>query len=83
LQGRRKEAYQVIADADKRGPKSASQCSIAGIYFALGDKDKGFARLNRAADIHEQGCVLGSPNLDDVRSDQRFHAVEARFGAPK
>lgn len=78
LLGRRKEAYDIIAEAEKRGPKISWQCGLAADYFALGDKDKGFARLNQAVDNHE-ACVLSSPSLNAVSSDPRFQAVRARM----
>jgi serine/threonine-protein kinase len=76
LMGRRKEAYQLIAEAEKLGPKVAYNCAIASSYFALGDKDKGFERLRQAMDKKE-ACVLNDPRLDGLRSDPRFRTLLA------
>lgn len=78
LLGRRKEAYQLIAEAEKRGPK-AFQCGIAGTYLALGEMDKGFALFKQAMDRREP-CSLSDPRFDDFRSDPRFKALIAPPG---
>jgi serine/threonine protein kinase/tetratricopeptide (TPR) repeat protein len=83
LQGRREDALQAIVEAVKQGPPYPFQSALALVYFALGDKENGFARLRLAAETQRQGWSPQDPRFDDVRSDPRFHEVESRMNATK
>jgi hypothetical protein len=57
---------------------------VAEIYFALGDRDKGFNWLSKAIDAR-QGFVRWLnvwPLYDEVRSDPRFAPLVARLKLP-
>ena len=54
------------------------------VYFALGDKDRGFIWLTRAFD--EKDPLIPNaptdPPFDSVRSDSRFQSLVARLKLP-
>jgi eukaryotic-like serine/threonine-protein kinase len=80
LQGRRKEALEALGKVTSRGPKYTWHAGIADVYFALGDKDNGFARLKEAMDNGETMWITAAPQFDSLRSDPRFQALVARTG---
>ena len=57
---------------------------IAGIYAALGDKDRAFAELERS--LAERDCYLGriavDPMIDPLRSDPRIKDILKRINLP-
>lgn len=57
---------------------------IAIIHIGLGDKERAFEFLDRAyQDRNEQMCWLKvSPELESLRSDQRFADLVKRMGFP-
>jgi len=79
--GRRADAMKIA-----EGPTAASDPQgVALIYFALGDKDRGFAWLTRALD-ERQAFINGiafDPAFKGVRSDPRFQALVKRLKLPK
>ena len=57
---------------------------VALIYFALGDKDRGFRWLTRALD-ERQAFINGislDPAFKGIRSDPRFQALVKRLKLP-
>jgi adenylate cyclase len=59
-----------------------SAYSVAGVYGALGDKDRAFEMLNQAYDEHDMQLVSlkVDPTLDDIRDDARFAQLVGRVG---
>jgi tetratricopeptide (TPR) repeat protein len=55
---------------------------VAAIYVALGDKDRAFQWLERAADDHSSGIAYIElfPQFDPIRSDPRFKKLLRRVG---
>jgi serine/threonine protein kinase/Tfp pilus assembly protein PilF len=53
-------------------------------YMLLGDKDKAFVWLNKAADAHSQILFIKSdPYWDSIRSDPRYADLLRRVGLPQ
>jgi hypothetical protein len=57
---------------------------VASIYAALGDEDKAFAWLDKAAAEHSSFLVYSKwePRLGPLRSDPRFERLLSRVGLP-
>ena len=80
--GRRADAQRVLANVTKPGSR-ASAMQVASLYFALGDKDRGFEWLTKAFDRREVVNLLKTdPQFDSVHSDPRFQALLRRLGVP-
>ena len=60
-------------------------CRIAGIYAALGDKDKAFAELNKAFEVRDWELFRsnGDPYWIPLRDDPRFKEMLKRLNLPK
>ena len=58
---------------------------IAGVYAALGDKDKAFAWLDQAYDNRDfyLTYLKADPNLDPLRSDPRMKAMYKKIRLPE
>jgi tetratricopeptide (TPR) repeat protein len=72
--GRRDEIERLVAQ-----PQVAYRQVL--FYAALGDKDRAFDALSRAADEapHRTVRLLQYPELADLRGDPRFNAIRAKF----
>ncbi len=69
----------------ERAAKGRSQAwSVAIIYARLGEKDKAFEWLNRAAAEKNRALVLtkADPQADQLRSDPRYAELIKRIGFP-
>jgi TolB-like protein/tRNA A-37 threonylcarbamoyl transferase component Bud32/Flp pilus assembly protein TadD len=77
MAGRRSEVERFASSEDH-------PLRLAFIYAALGDKDRAFEALDRAADIlpHRVGLVLMHPEMAPLRGDPRFAAVRRKLGLP-
>jgi hypothetical protein len=54
--------------------------AISKVYFALGDKDRGFYWLEKSVNDHELTLDLkAEPLYDVIRSDPRFAALLRRM----
>ena len=73
--GRRAQVEQMAAAHDH-------PYRLAVIYAALGDKDRAFEALNRAADVvpHRVALLTMYPELASLRGDPRFTAVRKKLG---
>lgn len=58
--------------------------SVAIVYARMGDREKAFEWLNKAADEKSRAVVLtkADPQADPLRSDPRFAALVKRLGLP-
>jgi len=67
-------AYRYVAPSD-----------IASIYFAAGDKERGFAWLEKAYNERESGLeeIQGDPAIAPYRSDPRYANLLRRMGLPQ
>jgi hypothetical protein len=84
-QGKRAEVEQQLSLLHDLGKtRYIRSFYVAGIYAALGDKDRAFAELERS--IVERDCYLGriavDPMMDPLRSDPRFKDVLKRMNLP-
>jgi serine/threonine protein kinase/Flp pilus assembly protein TadD len=81
--GRRQDAHDVVKElmaAGERGPLVPLPLAVA--YAALGDKDRAFEWLNRAAEAHDGLlCYLQVvPTYDSLRDDPRYTELLDRLG---
>jgi serine/threonine protein kinase/Flp pilus assembly protein TadD len=79
LMGRRKEALQALGVPAAPDEKDPTASKIALVYFALGDKDRGFEYLKKAA-LRVQSWSPYEPDFDDVASDPRFKEIAQSMG---
>ena len=84
-QGKREDARRLIdqlRDESKKGYVSPYHAAV--IYAGLGEKDKAFEMLNRAAQERSTMLVYlrKDPRLASLRSDPRFQALLNRVGLP-
>jgi tetratricopeptide (TPR) repeat protein len=81
--GRRADALKIVQAQTKPGGQADSR-TIALIYFALGDKDRGFEWFTKAFDQRHPLVRFAKfdPIYDSVRSDPRFQALVARLKIP-
>jgi len=83
LAGNRHEAEKILQTLNDRAKKSyVSPFDLALVYTALGEKDKAFALLDKAAAEHSTFLVYSKwePRLDPLRSDPRFQDLLKRIG---
>jgi TolB-like protein/Tfp pilus assembly protein PilF len=81
--GRRTDALNIVASLDKPG-SPPDGVTLAALFFALKDKDRGFQWLTRAFDERQSRAkmVKFNPLFDDVRADPRFAALVATLNIP-
>ena len=84
--GKRAEAEQQIAKLrELQKSQYVQPYLIASIYTSLGDKDKAFAELEKAAD--DRDCYLlrlkVDPFLDPLRDDPRYKDLLKRMNLPE
>jgi len=79
--GKSAEALQLL---DQLDAGLVSPYSVAGVYGALGDRDKAFAALENAFAQHDMQLVSlkVDPTLDGLRDDARFAQHVSRVGLP-
>jgi adenylate cyclase len=60
-------------------------CRIAGIYVALGDKDKAFEELNKAFEVRDWELyrLNADPYWNSLRDDPRFREMLKRLNLPQ
>jgi eukaryotic-like serine/threonine-protein kinase len=81
--GRRREALSTLGELlEMSRSRYVSPVAIYGLYFWLGDDDKGFEWLDKAAQERSNGVVYVPVDLfmDHVRSDPRYRKVVAHIG---
>jgi TolB-like protein/DNA-binding winged helix-turn-helix (wHTH) protein/Tfp pilus assembly protein PilF len=78
--GKRREAVDILRILEKDGLPGEDYW-LAGIYSALGDRDRGIVALERGIQTRSMlPIVIMDPNLDPLRSDPRFQQVWRRVG---
>ena len=77
MSGQRSEVERMIA-------VQKHPYRLAILYVALGDKDRAFDALNRAADLlpHRVALLLTYPEMASLRGDPRFDALRKRLNLP-
>jgi len=86
LDADRQTVAKLLPDIEAHVRESGSSLAdIAGYYMYLGDREKGFALLERSYSDKEPGLltIALSPNLDDVRTDPRYLDLLKRLGLNK
>ena len=79
--GNRREALRIVGELTAPGGK-VTPANLAFVYAALGDADRAFADLNRAADQRAPILLWANvdPRLDSLRSDPRYRELATRIG---
>lgn len=81
--GNKDECLRLVGELEANMQKErVSPFYIADIYFRQRDNEKGFEWLDRAYSMHDRFVYLmaTAPDLDDVRGDPRYKAMEAKVG---
>jgi len=81
--GRRQEAMATLGELlELAHSRYVSPVGIYGVYFRLGDVDKGFAWLEKALQERSNGIVYLPVDafMDGVRDDPRYRHVLERIG---
>lgn len=80
--GRKDLARKVLLTLQQQAPEHyVSGVLTARLYWALGDKDRCFAELERAVREHDDNFVmLAGPDWTTVRTDTRFAAIRKQMG---
>lgn len=84
--GKRTEALSHLRALETQSrPTTISPYVIAEIYAALGDRDRAFANLENAYEQRsfEMVYLRSDPDVDSLRSDPRFAALERRMKLPQ
>ena len=84
--GNTAEARRLLNELSDPGRRPATPpANLAFIHAALGDRNRAFEELNRAADQMSPTLLWANvdPRLDPLRSDPRFPALLARIGLRK
>lgn len=83
LAGRTDSARRLVAEIEAASAKGwVPPSTLAGPLFALGDADRGFEWLRKAADTRDQSLLLlrVDPTYAEYRSDPRFRRILAQVG---
>ncbi|MGD0792768.1 MAG: protein kinase [Terriglobales bacterium] len=84
--GKREQARKMLEQLKKRAQQSyVSRYELALIYTGLGEKEQAFAWLEQAYEERDRRLVeLGvGPQVDPLRSDQRFQDLLRRMNFPQ
>ncbi len=83
MRGMRREVQQIIDELAREARRSyVSSYHVALLYAGLGEKDRAFDWLDKAA-VERSGLLIYlnmDPRLDNLRSDQRFQGLLRRVG---
>jgi TolB-like protein/DNA-binding winged helix-turn-helix (wHTH) protein/Tfp pilus assembly protein PilF len=81
--GKRRDALAILGQIEKDGSVSKDERALAGIFCALGDRDRAFAALDRGVRTRSMlPLAFVDPTLDPLRDDPRFKAMMAQVGIP-
>jgi TolB-like protein/DNA-binding winged helix-turn-helix (wHTH) protein/tetratricopeptide (TPR) repeat protein len=85
--GRKAEAQKILRDLERKlkGTADFSPYTMATIYAGLGQKDKAFAYLDRAArarSLELSSDIKTDPSIDSLRNDPRFQTLVSQIGFP-
>ena len=84
--GKKEAAIQILHDLLVQSSRSyVSPYDIAFVYAGLGDKDKLFQWLNKAAEDRSTALaeINVHPRFDKLRKDPRFQDLLRRLGLPE
>lgn len=84
MTGRKPEAQQLLAELEKQ-PDYIIPFTVAGIYAALGEKEKAFALLEKAYE-QRSGLMVQlkvMPLFDSLRDDPRYQELLEKVGFPQ
>lgn len=84
--GRRDDARTLLAELLRMsGRQFVSPVNVYLTYFLLGDRDSGFAWMDRAFQERSNGLayLMVEPSLDGVRADPRLRRAARQVGLPE
>lgn len=82
---RYEEARAIVTAYEKsRAPGQPFNSGVAGVWLALGDRDRAFHALDRSFQARVGGLsfLKSSPTLRPLQGDPRFHALLTKMGNP-
>ena len=81
--GKRREALEALRLFERNGTRRGDEYLVAGIYSALGDRDRAIAELEKLVQTRSvMPFVFVGPELDPLRSDPRFQQLLRRANLP-
>src|SRR5262249_46538012 len=81
--GKRDEARQILRKVEKNFMGPGVYWKVAGIYSALGDRDRAISALEEGAQNRSfLAFIFRDPELDPIRSDPRFQELLRRARLP-
>ena len=83
--GDKESATKVMNEVMSDKMAYVSPVSVAQVKLALGEKDEGFALLEKARQTRDASLLYlrGSPSFVEYQSDPRWLAIERKMGLPK
>ncbi len=81
--GEREQATAILSDLLAGRKRSHGAFGIATLYAGLGDYDRAFAWLDKAADEGSVRVYIMGPMFEDLRRDPRFERLKTRLGIPR
>jgi hypothetical protein len=80
--GKKMEARQLVEDQINAGAYKDSPFGVAKYYALIGEKEKAFAWLEQACDIHDSDVVSLKIDSDfaSLQSDMRYDEILRRIG---
>lgn len=85
--GRKMEAHNLLATLEKQeaAGRDLGDVGLYRIYFALGDKDRGFARMEQALRKKSEALLYLRcwPEFDRMLGDPRFTDIVRGVGIPQ
>lgn len=84
--GNKPEALKIAEQYVTRSESDPNEAySAAVVLFALGENDRGFARLDKSCDYRSRKMVYlkTAPYFETVRQDPRFQALLRKVGLGK
>jgi hypothetical protein len=83
--GQRKEAQQLLSQLEAAGRRQyVSPYYLAIVHVGLGEKEQALSLLQKASTDRSNGLIFMAvePELDPIRSDPRFIAVQQSLRLP-
>jgi hypothetical protein len=77
--GKPRQALEALRSIEKKGTRRGDEYMLAGIYSALGDRDRAIAELEKLVQTRSvMPFLFVDPELDPLGSDPRFQQLLRR-----
>jgi TolB-like protein/DNA-binding winged helix-turn-helix (wHTH) protein/tetratricopeptide (TPR) repeat protein len=83
--GRESEARELLDELEREAKlRYLSPMTLAGVYFAAGDDERGYEMLDSAVEVRARRVIFlnVSDSFTEQRDDPRFKAILERVGLP-